>query len=117
MEKWEDESTAIRVRVHANAQAADSARAVNALAYTVGSDMVFADNQYAANTSAGRRLLAHELTHIVQQSSENGHAQLRSELTINHPGDAFEQEANVAAGGVMKDCRLWAISSKKTIRR
>ena len=42
---------------------ADSARAVNALAYTVGSDMVFAENQYAANTSAGRRLLAHELTH------------------------------------------------------
>ena len=46
------------VRVHANAQAADSARAVNALAYTVGSDMVFAENQYVANTSAGLRLLA-----------------------------------------------------------
>ena len=39
----------------------------------------------------------------MQQSSVNGHAQLRSKLTINQPGDAFEQEANVAAGRVMKD--------------
>src|SRR5712692_9458847 len=44
-----------QVRVHANAQAAESARAVNALAYTVGNDVVFADSQYAANTSAGHR--------------------------------------------------------------
>jgi hypothetical protein len=56
------------VRVHADAQAAESARSVGALAYTVGSHVVFGAGQYAPNTSAGKRLLAHELTHVVQQS-------------------------------------------------
>jgi hypothetical protein len=56
------------VRVHADAEAAESARAVNALAYTVGRDVVFAAGQYAPHTRAGRQLLAHELTHVVQQS-------------------------------------------------
>ena len=55
------------VRVHTGAQAAQSARAVNALAYTVGQQIVFDVNQYQPSTSAGRRLLAHELTHVVQQ--------------------------------------------------
>lgn len=56
-----------RVRVHDDAQAARSARSLNALAYTVGSDIVFAAGQYAPATGAGRRLLAHELTHTIQQ--------------------------------------------------
>ena len=57
------------VRVHADARAADSARSVNALAYTVGRDIVFGAGQYAPQTSTGQKLLAHELTHFVQQSS------------------------------------------------
>src|SRR5205085_3273109 len=48
-------------------QADHSARAVNALAYTVGRDVVFERGQYTPETDAGRRLLAHELTHVVQQ--------------------------------------------------
>lgn len=56
------------VRVHADAQAADSARAVNARAYTVGRDVVFAQGQYQPATTSGRHLLAHELAHVVQQS-------------------------------------------------
>jgi hypothetical protein len=55
------------VRVHTGARAADSARAVNALAYTVGSDMVFGHGRYTPHTSEGRSLLAHELTHTIQQ--------------------------------------------------
>ena len=55
------------VRIHADAAAAESATAVNALAYTVGRDIVFAADRYAPATAAGRRLLAHELTHVVQQ--------------------------------------------------
>lgn len=55
------------VRVHTDAQAAASARAINARAYTVGRDVVFGEGQYAPGTHAGRRLLAHELTHVVQQ--------------------------------------------------
>jgi len=57
------------VRVHADAQAADSARSANALAYTVGRNVVFGAGQYAPNTDQGGRLLAHELTHVVQQGS------------------------------------------------
>src|SRR5437879_1248547 len=56
-----------QVRVHADAKAAQSARSLNALAYTVGHDVVFDAGQYAPRTSEGRRLLAHELTHVVQQ--------------------------------------------------
>lgn len=55
------------VRIHADARAVESARAMNALAYTVGRDIVFGAGQYASATEAGRRLIAHELTHVLQQ--------------------------------------------------
>lgn len=56
-----------RVRVHTDARAEDSARALGARAYTVGSEVVFGAGQFAPHTTEGRRLLAHELTHVVQQ--------------------------------------------------
>jgi hypothetical protein len=56
------------VRIHTGSRASASARAVNALAYTVGRDVVFDTGQYAPHSDSGRRLLAHELTHVVQQS-------------------------------------------------
>ncbi len=56
------------VRVHSKEQAAESAKAVNAHAYTVGQNIVFADNKYAPGTDEGKELLAHELTHVVQQT-------------------------------------------------
>jgi hypothetical protein len=56
-----------QVRVHNDARAAETARAVQARAYTVGQDVVFGAGQYAPETGEGRRLLAHELTHVVQQ--------------------------------------------------
>jgi hypothetical protein len=56
------------VRVHTDATAARSARDVSANAYTVGSDIVFGTGRFAPTTREGRRLLAHELTHVVQQS-------------------------------------------------
>jgi hypothetical protein len=58
-----------QVRVHSDPSAAESARAVNAHAYTVGRDIVFDAGQYAPHSAVGRNLLAHELTHVVQQSS------------------------------------------------
>ncbi|QID17618.1 DUF4157 domain-containing protein [Nitrogeniibacter mangrovi] len=57
-----------KVRVHADARAAASAHAIDARAYTVGHDLAFAAGHYAPGTRAGRRLLAHELAHVVQQS-------------------------------------------------
>lgn len=57
-----------RVRVHADGRAAETARHLDAHAYTVGRDIVFGAGRYAPETAEGRRLLAHELTHVVQQS-------------------------------------------------
>jgi len=56
-----------QVRIHTDVQAAASTRAVQALAYTVGHDVVFAPGQYAPGTQWGQRLIAHELTHTIQQ--------------------------------------------------
>ena len=60
------------VRVHADAAAEQSARDVNAHAYTVGHDIVFGAGQFAPGTHEGRRLIAHEMTHVVQQSGADG---------------------------------------------
>ena len=57
-----------QVRLHTDARAAETARELGALAYTVGHDVVFGEEQYAPESSAGKRLLAHELTHVIQQT-------------------------------------------------
>ena len=57
------------VRVHTDARADASARSINALAYTAGNDITFRAGNYAPDTVTGRRLLAHELTHVIQQQS------------------------------------------------
>ena len=59
------------VRVHTDADAAASAAAIAANAYTAGNDIAFAQGQYLPETAAGQRLLAHELTHVLQQTSRN----------------------------------------------
>jgi hypothetical protein len=58
-----------QVRVHTNSQAATSAKAIRARAYTVGSNVAFADSQFSPATTKGKKLLAHELAHVVQQSN------------------------------------------------
>jgi hypothetical protein len=57
------------VRVHIGHRAADSARAINALAFTMGNHIVFGDGQYAPHTNSGRRIIAHELAHTIQQGA------------------------------------------------
>jgi protein involved in polysaccharide export with SLBB domain len=57
------------VQVHTDAKAAESARAVNALAYTVGQNIVFSSEQYSPKTRSGKYLLSHELAHVIQQKS------------------------------------------------
>lgn len=85
------------VRVHTDAKAAESARAVNARAYTVGRDMVFAAGQYSATTGSGQRLLAHELAHVVQQSAGTAAVQPNS---ISETHDPAEREAESAAQAI-----------------
>jgi hypothetical protein len=57
-----------QIRVHIDEKAAESARSMNALTYTVGHDIVFGKEQYTPGTIAGKKLLAHELVHVLQQS-------------------------------------------------
>ena len=64
-----------QVRVHTDAQAQESAQSVNALAYTFGQHIVFGPGRFSPQSQQGRRLLAHELTHTLQQSSGGGSAQ------------------------------------------
>ncbi len=68
-----------QVRVHTDAPANQSASAVNAHAYTAGHQIVFGAGQYAPATSDGARLIAHELTHVVQQSNPTGFHNLSAE--------------------------------------
>ena len=59
------------VRIHSDKQAAESAGALNALAYTVGKDIMFAKEQYNPHKLSSKKLLAHELTHVIQQNQNN----------------------------------------------
>jgi len=86
------------VRVHTDAKAAESARAVKARAYTVGHNLVFGAGQYSASTSRGQRLLAHELTHVVQQSGVIAGVQPNCITDSHHP---TEREADQAAQAVL----------------
>jgi hypothetical protein len=93
-----------RVRLHSGETAARSAQAVNALAYTVGHNVVFARGQYAPESAAGRRVLAHELSHTIQQGADAAGA--RTNLRISEPNDAAEKEADSAAARVVTDVPL-----------
>jgi hypothetical protein len=87
------------VRVHSDAKAAESARAVGALAYTAGRDIVFGGRNFDTDSRRGRELIAHELAHVVQQGGQPP-SQLQN-LVMTHPGDATEREAHDAALAVV----------------
>lgn len=78
-----------QVRIHSDRKAAESARSVDALAYTVGQNLVFSPGQYEPKTIKGKKLLAHELTHTIQQ----GQTFDFSDLALDAPNTSFEQEA------------------------
>ncbi len=86
-----------RVRVHTDAKAAKSARAVNALAYSVGRDIVFGMGSYSPGTAADRRLLAHELTHVVQQTGAQSNY---SSIVLGEKNHASESEARQTAQAI-----------------
>src|SRR5208282_2996572 len=84
-----------RVRVHTDGKAAESARTLSARAYTVGNAVVFGSGRFAPSTSAGRLLIAHELSHTIQQSSPE--IPLTGELTTMPSGHPTERQADAAA--------------------
>jgi Domain of unknown function (DUF4157)/L,D-transpeptidase catalytic domain len=94
------------VRIHTDAAAARSARDVDAHAYTVGEHIVFGTGRYQPDSDGGRRTLAHELTHVLQQRAA-GAAGGRP-LTISQPHDADERQAERAADAVLSGHRVSA---------
>jgi hypothetical protein len=89
------------VRVHADARAAESAQAVNSIAYTVGRDVVFGSQQYSPSSPSGRRLLAHELTHTLQQSGAPG--PVNNALRVGPVDDVYEKEAEAQATRIVDE--------------
>jgi hypothetical protein len=83
------------VRVHTDAQASKSAESVGANAYTVGSDVVFRSGHYDPGTPTGQRTIAHELSHVVQQSQGpvDG-SDAPGGIKVSDPSDRFEQAAD-----------------------
>jgi hypothetical protein len=88
------------VRVHTSPEADGLNRQLGAKAFTTGNDIFFRQGQYDPNSSGGQELLAHEMTHVVQQSA--GLSGSGSGMTVNAPGDVYEQEADTVASSVMQ---------------
>jgi hypothetical protein len=78
-----------QVRVHTGDEAARSAQDVNAKAYTVGDNLVFGSGQYSPATNTGKKLLAHELTHVIQQSKGVKVIVQRTPWGVCPPGEAL----------------------------
>lgn len=90
------------VRIHTDHAASESARNISAQAYTVGSEIVFQSGRYEPETPAGQRMLAHELTHVVQQrSGPVDGTPAAGGISISDPSDRFEQAAERNADMVM----------------
>jgi hypothetical protein len=86
------------VRVHTGGQADTLNRDLSARAFTTGQDIFFKQGEYSPGSSTGRELLAHELTHVVQQDGDR----VRRKLTVGAAGDQYEQEADQVASSVMR---------------
>lgn len=90
------------VRVHTGDTAHESARSVNAHAYTVGSNIVFQRDLYDPSSDHGRHMLAHELTHVVQQrSGPVDGTDAGGGVKVSDPSDRFEREAAANADRLM----------------
>jgi hypothetical protein len=90
------------VRVHTDGAAHESAKSVNAQAYTVGSDIVFQRDTYDPASPQGRHVLAHELTHVVQQrSGPVDGTDAGGGVKVSDPSDRFEREAVANADRIM----------------
>ncbi|MGH9042586.1 MAG: DUF4157 domain-containing protein [Acidimicrobiia bacterium] len=86
------------VRVHTDSRADESAKSLHAQAYTVGSDIAFRSGNYSPDTQTGQRMLAHELTHVVQQrSGPVDGTPMPGGIKVSDPSDPFELEAERSA--------------------
>jgi Domain of unknown function (DUF4157) len=87
------------VRVHTGPAAHGLNRSLSAQAFTTGSDIFFSQGAYSPGTQTGQQLLAHELTHVVQQGGSKAN-KVQTKLTVGPVGDKFEQEADTVAASI-----------------
>jgi hypothetical protein len=88
------------VKVHTDPESHALNEELSAKAFTTGQDIFFREGAYQPGSGAGQELIAHELTHVVQQSS-GAVGSGSGRMTVNAPGDAYEQEADSVAHTVM----------------
>lgn len=100
-----------KVRLHTDSRADESARAMRARAYTAGQNIVFREGEYAPRTAKGRLLLAHELSHVVQQSCASVFSKAVSSLS-----DASEREAERAATKIVSGHTTSARTTERPAR-
>lgn len=86
------------VRVHTGTGADALNRSLHARAFTTGQEVFFSQGAYNPGSASGRELVAHELTHVVQQDGDK----IRRELTVGQPGDIYEQEADQVARTIIQ---------------
>lgn len=85
------------VRIHTSTAAHEASEALSARAFTTGRDVFFRRGEYSPTTKTGQELLAHELTHVVQQNGK----EISGKLTVSQPGDTSEREADKIASAIM----------------
>jgi hypothetical protein len=86
------------VRIHTDSRADGLSRSLSARAFTTGQDVFFRQGEYRPGSSSGRELLAHELTHVVQQTGGGIHRK----MTVSQPNDPHEVEADRMAHAVIQ---------------
>lgn len=101
------------VKVHTGSEADRLNRSLESEAFTTGKDMFFRDGTYCPENSSGRELLAHELTHVVQQGGEGG----QGRMTVGGAGDRYETEADGVARDVMRQQQTGIGLAKKSTPR
>lgn len=89
-----------KVRIHSNSESAEMARALNAQAFTTGSDVFFGENKFTPGTREGNRLLAHELTHTIQQGAAAQSPGARPIMRAPLPGGVDDKTADLSLLGL-----------------
>jgi hypothetical protein len=106
------------VKVHTDANAAKSAQSINALAYTSGNNIVFNSGQYSPESDSGKKLMAHELTHVVQQGGVQKNINKKSDADTVYRKDGWSdaKNKNASAANIDKDGKVSQNTASTVIR-
>jgi len=106
-----------QVRVHTDSRAYESARKLNAQVFTMGNDIYFNSGRFSPYTSSGRHLLAHELTHVIQQSKTLGNRLFKTRFNVAHQNNDNKRLKDQSLSKIKQRKFLPFIQFKKSISR